>query len=200
MCFFGTPKDDSADIARKEAIAREQRITSGRQAIDQNFAKFDDNYYKGVQDSYTGYYQPQLDDQYGDARRALTLQLSRSGNLNGSAGARQIGKLTEAYNNNQALLGDRALAAVQAAQASVATNKSDLYNQLTASADPSAAANTAIARAQSLSTPQAYSPIGDLFSSFLNTGANAIQAERAGYTGLNTGLFSPPKSTVKVVN
>lgn len=198
MCFK-PPKDNSAEIARRQEAQRQAAITEGRQKIDTAFSQFNDPYYQGVQDAYLGYYQPQLEDQYAKARRQLTLALSRSGNLNASAGARQIGDLTKAYEQNRALIGNQALQAGQKARADVASNKSELYSQLSASADPAAAAATAIARADALSQPASYSPLGDLFASFVNTAAQGVAAEKAGYPGFNTGIFSP-KSTVKVVN
>ncbi len=193
MCLPKAPKDNSAEIARQAEVERQQKITEGRSAIDQQFAAFDPAYYQGLSDSYSGYYMPQLDDQFAKAKKALIFNLARGGNLNASAGAQSLAELTGAYKKNQAVIGDQAQSAAQQQRGQVENNKSELYNQLSASADPKAAATTAAARASSLTAPQGYSPLGDLFASFLNPVSTAIAYERNGFPGTGTGLFAPKK-------
>ena len=192
MCLFSDPAGSAAraaaDSARMQENQREDRIGAGRAAIDSTFSKFDDPYFSGVGKSYADYYQPQLQDQYDKARRRLILSLSQSGNLNASAGARQIGDLTTQFKKLQAQIGAGSSAAEQAARASVESNRSNLYNQNTAAADPGAANASAIASYQSLTTPQQYSPLGDVFANFGNQAANAVSAERAGMPGWGLGI------------
>jgi hypothetical protein len=192
------PKDNSAELARKREEERQANIRAGRARIDDTFATFDDAYFNDYSDAYTGHYFPQLEDKYEDARRKLALQLSGSGRLNSSAGAKSFGDLTEAYSQNRTQIADQALAAANALRGDVESARSDLYSQNTASADPSAAASSALARVSVLDRPPAYNPLGDIFASFLDTAATAVSAEKAGYRGFNTGLFQP-KSSAKVV-
>lgn len=193
MCLPKAPKDNSAEIARQAEVERQQQIEQGRSAIDQSFAQFDPSYFDRLQGDYTGYYMPQLDQQYGDAKKALIFNLARGGNLDASAGAQQIGNLTRKYKENQAVIGNQAVTTANQQRAQVEQNKSDLYAQLSASADPAAAASTSAARAAALTAPVGYSPLGDLFANFINAGATGVAAERAGYPGFKTGLFAPPK-------
>jgi len=191
MCFSPSiPADNSAEIARKQEQERQDRIDAGRSRIDETFAKFDDPYFKQVEDNYTGYYMPQLEDQYQEARRKKVLGLSRSGNLNSGSGARQLSDLFGAYEDNRSLVGNSALDAANRARSDVEGSRSDLYSQNRSAADPSAAQSSALARAGTLTPPQSYSPLGDMFSKFIDNGATAVQAERAGYNGWNTGLFN----------
>src|SRR3546814_8539380 len=94
MCIGGkTPKDNSAEIARQQEEARQQRIRDGQSAIDTNFAQFNDPYFDDYRQDYMAYYQPQLDRQYQNARRKSVLGLHSTGNLSSSAGAGKLGDL-----------------------------------------------------------------------------------------------------------
>ncbi len=193
MCVFSTPsipKDNSAELARKREEERKQRITEGEAKIDTQFEQFDDPYFKRVETAHFGNYAPQLEDQYGDARRKITLSLARTGNLNASSGARTLGDLAETYEKNRVRLGEEALGAANSARSRVEAARSDLYSQNRAAADPSAAARSALAQSELLSAPQTFSPLANVFASLINSAATGLAAERAGYRGFNTGLFS----------
>src|SRR4030095_9289122 len=99
--MFGSPKDNSAQLARQAEIERQGKIKEGRVAIDKQFTGFGPDYYRKVSDNYSGFYVPQLNEQFDKARKALTFNLSRSGNLNASAGARSLGDLRKAYERNK---------------------------------------------------------------------------------------------------
>jgi hypothetical protein len=201
VCFSGPPDDNSAEIARREEEARQSKIAEGRKAIDTNFAAFTPDYYDNVSKSYQEYYLPQLEDQMKNARREMVFNLSRSGNLNASADARSMADLRAAYLKNRALIGDRALAEGKRAEADVASNRNELYSQLSASADPSAAANTAAARAASLTALPTYSPLADIFSSFVNQGANQVAGARGGFDNLASAVgFKPAKGAVSYIS
>ncbi len=204
MCVFrapSVPQDNSAEIARQREAQRQADIRAGRDRIDTTFAeRFNDPFYAEREQSYMGYYTPQLEDQYQDAYRKLVLGLSRSGNLNSGSGARQLGDLKEAYAREQGALSSRALDSVNTLKSNVENARSDLYQQNTAAADPSAAAASALNRAGVLAAPAAYSPLGDLFAGFINNAATAVSAEKAGYRGWNTGLFNNTPTRERVVS
>jgi hypothetical protein len=192
MCMGGKPPvDNSAELARKREAERNTKIATGRTAIDDQFSQFDDKFYSGVESDYNDYYQPQLTEQFDDARRKLILSLSsQSGGVNSSSGARRIGDLTELYNKNQALTGDRALSAANGVRGDVESNRNDLYSQNRAAADPSAAAAGALNQSGMLSQPRSYDPLGAVFSDFINSATMGVAAEQAGYRGLGTGMFN----------
>ncbi len=204
MCldwFSSAPEDNSAEIARQQEAARQARIDSGLTQIEDVFSKFDDGYYGGVSQSYLDFYNPQLEDQYDDARRGLTLSLARTGNLNSSSGARKIGELTELFNKNQAQIGNQAVDVGHQARGSVESSRDELTNQLYASANPESAVDSALSRADFLSRPQVYSPLADAFGSFVDTVATGMLAEKQGYRGFNSGLFNLPKGgSAKVIS
>lgn len=196
MCFSQpAPVDHSAEIARQEEQNRQARILQGQQSIDNTFAAFDPAYFQKFQNDYLNYYNPQADQQFADARKSLRYNLARKGTLNSTPGQDTFAKLIGQYGDARTQIADNALAATNAQRTQVEQNKSDLYQQNTASADPSLAAQSAVSRANSLTTPPTYSPLADLFSGLINTSA-AYAAGRqnqlpAGYQQ----LFYPGSST-----
>lgn len=194
------PKDNSAQIARRREDERKANVASGRSAIDQQFLPFNDSYFGNIETSYNDFYQPQLEDQYNDTRRKAILNLADSGQLNASSGARSLGDLAENYQKNRVLIGDRGISAGNKARADVERNKSDLYAQNRSAADPSAASSSALARAGTLQAPPTYDPLGNVFADFISNIGTGISAERAGYKGLNTGLFNNQSGSAKVIS
>lgn len=202
MCIASKPpKDRSAEIARQQEEERQARIREGRAAIDSHFSQFDDPYFNQYQTAYLDYYQPQLDRQYQDARRKLVLGLHQGGGLQSSAGASRLAELQSAYAEQQNLLGNRAMDAVNDLRGRIEAARNDLYSQNRASADPSAVASAAAAQAGILSNPPSFSPLGNVFSTLTDFGTLGLAAERAGYPGFNTGIFSSgsSKGSSKVV-
>lgn len=187
MCGGSVPKDNSAEIARQQEAERNARIAEGQGKIDEAFTQFDDPFYQGREKSYADYYYPQLDDQYAETRRKLVLALSRTGNLNSGAGARQLGDLQEKYNTQRTAVADNALAAANEARAKVEAAKSDLYAQNRSAADPSTAATQAIAQSGLLASPTAYSPLGMVFADVINNLATATALNKGGFLESNSG-------------
>lgn len=174
MCFGGGPKvDDSiqrqqmaeAEAARKKEEEREARIKTGTAKLDTQFAGFDDNFYNGRRNAYTGFYQPQLDDQFGQARDQLTYALARAGTLNSTLAADKQADLTKKYDVQRASILSQANDQVSAQQSRIGNEKSALVAQLNATGDADAVSNQALSRTQQLYQEQpAYNPLGDIFS------------------------------------
>jgi hypothetical protein len=164
-------RDDSADRARAEEVAREARIREGQGRIDAAFTQFDDPFYAGVTKAYNDYYTPQFDQQYTEALRKLQLGLAGSGGLESSAGIKKIANFNELANNQRTTIANSAVDAANKQKQAIEAERATLYDQNRAAADPSAAAANATTQAGLLSAPQTYSPLGDVFASFLNTAA-----------------------------
>lgn len=207
MCFAPSlPKDNSAEIARQQADEREAKITQGKQSIDSAFGVFDPQYYQKYQDAYTANYDPQVDKQFTEARKGLKYNLARAGTTDSTGGQKSFGDLVTSYDDARRDVASQAVDATNQLKSNVEQQKSDLYNQNSASADPSLSAISAVSRAGSLATPATYSPIGDLFSGIVN-GAGAYyagqnQALPAGYKyALTTpGSTLPGSGSGRVVN
>jgi hypothetical protein len=196
------PKDNSAELARKEEEQRQRQIEAGRASIDKEFDQFNDDFYRGYQDDYLGYYNPQAQDQYKGAREQLVYSLADRGGLNSGAGAEAFGKLDERYATGKADLANRASDAVNQRRNEIEGVRSELYNQNRLSGDPAQAAATAAARSGGLIEAPAYSPIGDLFGQLLSQYAiNRTGTAQREETRTPAPLFNPSSSgSARVVN
>lgn len=190
MCMGGA-KDNSAQVARDAEAKRQASINSGMERIDQTFKPFNDDYFAKQGQSYNDYYLPQVEDQYQDARKKLTYNLARGGGLNSTAGAEQLGHLTEEYTKQRGTIGEQALAEQQRQRGVMEGNRSNVVNQLYSSANPEAAAASAAANATQMTAPPAYSALGDLFGKFAGTAADQIGSARKGYNNVASPMFGP---------
>lgn len=181
MCGSGgRPVDNSAEIARQQEAERQARIKEGQAKIDEQFVGFNDDFYNNYQTTYNDYYYPQLDDQYSDARKRLTLQLAKTGNLTSSAGANQMGDLQEFYNNQRTNVTNQGLNSLNELRANIDSTKSQLYNDNRSAADPGSAAAAAASAAANLQPGRPDSPLANMFASFFQNAGNSGSAYLAG--------------------
>lgn len=163
MCFA---KSNAAERARQAEEERQNRVRGGVERVNRTFSQFDDDFFAGQRENALNALNPQLEKQADDARRQLVLSLAGTGNLNSSAGARQLGDFTELFRNKQAEVGQQALDFEQGARADLEGSRSRIVQQLQATGDLGAASNAALAGAESLRAPRSVSPIGNLFEGF----------------------------------
>lgn len=166
-----------AEQARQREADRQARLEQGRQSIDSSFGGFNDDFYGGVSKRYNEFYAPQLTDQYAKAYRTLVANLSRTGNMNSSAGLRQKGELADRLTQEQALTNERALAAANDVRSKVEGARSELNGQLLVSADPSNVASVGTAasnRANLLASPDPLGPLSDVFGSLVQQAGNYL--------------------------
>lgn len=175
MCGGGgsQPVDNSAEIARQEEEEKRARIQEGVGAIDNAFVGYNDEFYNNYQNSYSTFYHPQLDDQYADAQRRLTLNLARTGNLTSSAGASQMADLESLYRSQYDKVTNDALAASQSLQQQLNNQKSQLYADNQIAADPASASASAVSAAQALQPVAPSDPLANVFADFFNNLGNA---------------------------
>lgn len=138
--------------------------------------QFTDDFYTGLKDTYENYYRPQLQRQEGDADRALKINLARSGNLTGSVGSRQIGRLAEDKATQERSLSDQAIKYSNDARTKNEQTRGNLIGQLESGAGIENVANQASAAAATATAPPAFSPLGDLFKNYTAAVANASLA------------------------
>lgn len=195
-----------ATQARQDEEERQQRIRQGTQSIEQKFGdQFTDGFYQGRRDAYTAYATPQLQDQYADTQKQLTYALARGGNLNSTYRAEKEADLSKLYALRGQEIADKALDYETQARNSVASAKAGLINELQATGDAELASRNAVERATTLSRPEAYSPLAQLFADFTSgLGVQAAQERAEALSGgaykarYNTGLFSRPSNAVSV--
>lgn len=194
-----------ANIARYEEQQRQEAIRQGTANIDSMFnSQFTDDYFKKQGQNFLDYANPQIEQQYADAKKELTYSLSRSGLLDSSVRADKEAELQKKYDLNKQQIADQALSYSTDARNNVEKSRSDLIALLNATGDAQGAANSAMSRATALSQPQAYSPLTQLFGDFTSAlgtqaaieKANAMSSAYGGpqYGRYNTGLFGNSKS------
>lgn len=179
----------AANRASEEEKRRQWRIRSGRNKINEAFSGFDDTFYQGAQDAYSGYYMPQLDRQYGKADERTKLNLASRGLSGSSTAADTLGDLLYQNNTQRTAVADAARGSAQDLRGRVEGQRQTLLGQNQAAADPALAASQAASSAAVLQQPQVYSPLADVFGNFLQNLGVGIAAERQGYRGFNTGYF-----------
>ncbi len=190
MCLGGGGGDGGAAArAAEQEKTRQTNITKGTQEITDAFSGFNDDFYAGRKQSYLDYANPELDDQYAQAKKKLNFALDRRGLSASTAAADQQKKLEEQYNKYGADVISKALGYSNQTKTDVENTRSNLLSQLYATEDPSAAASSAVNRASVLSAAPDFDPL----SSFVFDLSSALQRENAaqGYTGLaSSPLFS----------
>jgi hypothetical protein len=179
-----------ADQAREQEAARQKRIAEGMGYIETAFKPFDDSYFNKKTEAYTGYYLPQLQQQYNDALSALKLQLSAAGLGASSAGAFGSSRLAEDYAKKQAeVLGNAADYSNQA-RGDVQAMRSQLVSQLNATGDATAAANAANNQASiAMQRPDTFAPLAQAFNDYARLYArDKSYADNSG--GAYSGVFN----------
>lgn len=201
-----TPKDNSAAQARADEQARQAKIREGTNNINSTFdSQFNDDYFNTRRDSYLNYATPQLEDQYAKAQKDLVFSLDRSGTLDSTIRAQKQAELQKLYETNKRSVSDQALGYSSKARSGVEEARADLIRTLNATGDAEGASKSAISRAQTLTQPDQYSPLAQLFTTFTSGLGQQAQLEKIAaasggqYGGAyNTGLFGANKNAVQV--
>ncbi|MEY9428126.1 hypothetical protein ABH975_003441 [Bradyrhizobium ottawaense] len=157
---------EQANEAKQKEADRQARLNVGKEAIDKLFGadNFGDAFYNKYNKASLDYTLPQLDTQYGKAKRDMTYDLARAGTLRSTAAGEAQGYLENEKAVNEAALRVKADTDTASLRQSIASQQQQAYNQLYATEDPAVAANAAthaVANAQ-IQQPN-ISPLGDLF-------------------------------------
>lgn len=153
--------------ARADEEARKERIRQGTAQIDQTFGAFGPGFYDTYRNRVMDFYQPQLDNQFRDARDELTYAFGRAGTLNSTMANSKNSDLTEAYQVGLAELLADAEGQVGNLNSRINTEKTNLVSLLNATGDADRAANEALSRSQVLfeAIPD-YNMLPDIFNGF----------------------------------
>jgi hypothetical protein len=184
----------AADQAREQEAARQASIGKGMSSIDAAFKRFDDPYYASKEVAYKNYYLPQLDQQFNDARDAMSLRLSANGLGGSTSGATGMSRLGEDYARQKAEVAQRALEYGNQVRTDVQGLRTNLVNQLNSTADPAIAAQAANSAAYNqYSRPNAFEPISNAFKDYAGMYLSDLdRANRSG--GTYKGLFDNANS------
>jgi hypothetical protein len=187
---YGGYKPSSATLTFYQPVTKTRTIEAPGQ--------FGDDYFSSIRQAYLDYYLPQVEQQYQDAVRAVKLGTP---SLGSSSYARRSGQLTQDYERAKADISDRAESAVGEARSNIENSRAQILAAVRSGAGAEEAAARATEAVRSLKAPPVYSPLGDLFTRYLMTSANATMADNAGYQqtplSLNT-LFRPRNASYTV--
>jgi hypothetical protein len=137
---------------------------------------FDDAFYNKYRDAITGYYLPQVADQYKLASEELAYRLARAGQLRSSTTNTEYTDLAKQNELNKANIASKADTATGELRKSVASQESAAENAVYAAEDPDVAANQSLAAVRNISasTPD-LSPLASVFNLASIGGANALK-------------------------
>lgn len=161
-----TAKADAAAAATAATIKQDQGI------VDNAFTQFNPDYYQNYRNAYTGYYTPQVNDQYAQANDQLTAALAGNGTLESTVGANALGNLAKRNTDQVAAIQGQADAAVTQQQQNVSGQKTALYNEAQAAMDPTQIAGSAVANTTALAAPQTYTPLSNVFADLVTPFSN----------------------------
>jgi hypothetical protein len=105
MC--GSKGGDSGKDARRAEAERQAAIQAGTAQVNKAFGTFTDDYFGGLQDDYTSYYTPQLEEQFNKARKNLIL--NNPGGSATSSFAQRMSELEKQYREQQGVISGQAV-------------------------------------------------------------------------------------------
>lgn len=186
MCMSKkAPKDNSSAYNRALDEQKQAKINAEVGNINEAFRGYDDNYFRGVSNAYMQHYQPELAKQYQKAREQLIYTMPGGGQ--GTAYNSALADLDEENSKHLADLQNQSLSYAADYRNNIEGERSSLMNMASLNAGSGAAAQQAVNTAKSLSTPPAFSALGDLFA---KVATNAAMANQAQNTAKNSKLLT----------
>jgi hypothetical protein len=201
MCFGGGGGGDGGAAAQQAKLdaQEEQRrrdITAGQGKIDEAFSQFDPAYYDKFKTDYTGYYTPQIADQYATAKDKLAATLAGRGTLDSTVGANKFAQLDKTRADSEADIGNQSVDASNSLKKQVEDTKTNLYQINQSAADPAGVSARAIGEASAITAPRALTPLGQVFASVMQPFSTFNKADATGMTprlpwNQNAGFSAP---------
>ena len=170
-----SPVDTAAADNRALEAQKQAQIAAEVGNINNTFANYNDDYFKGVSGAYVKHYQPELTKQYQTARENLIY--AQPGGGQGSAYNQALASLDEENAKHLADLQNGANSYASDYRRNVEGERSSLMNMASLNAGSGAAAQQAVNTAKALATPPAYSALGDLFAKIAGNASLASQAQ-----------------------
>lgn len=156
-------KDTTGDQIRRQQKKTQAAIEAGQQSIDKAFSGFNEGFYDQRAQDYTNYAMPQLEQQYLGARSNARGSLANAGLLNSSIANNAMTGLRKTLDADQQAVVDSGIAQAQALRERISAEKTNLYSQLAASANPSVASQGALQSAAQFTAPSVFSPLVNYF-------------------------------------
>lgn len=184
---FGSDARAGMEMQENE---RQYLVDLGKISIDKRFSKFGDDYFKDYRNDYTGYYNPQVEEQFDKTGDKLVATLADRGMLESTVGNASRADLTKEYGKAKQNIANEALDASNKLRTQVEQSKSNLYAVNESSADPMSVNAQAQGAATTLVAPPTYSPLGQIFASALTPFQNYMQSAQSAPTRNYTSNYS----------
>ena len=165
MCLGGGGGGDPSAYARQQEAERQKNITAGKKAIDAALSPsvFTPAFFGQRATAYENFMRPEVDREYKRYGDELAYALARAGLSSSTVASKSRGDLETQYDRNLLNVSNRGLDYAQQGRAELEQTRTELLNQLYASADPAGAAAQAGARASLLQSSPAFEPISIVF-------------------------------------
>lgn len=186
--------------AEKRETDRRDRIAAGNKAIDETFGQFNDDFYNNRRKAYVDYAAPQLQDEYEQAAKQLSLALSRAGLGQSSEAATRRADLQKRFDLANNTIANTGRDYENDARTKLEGARGDLLTLSSQSADPTLVAQNAISRANTINSAPAFNPLGSLLGDLTTGLATQAQLERRGMSRYDTGLFNNKINAQKIVS
>jgi hypothetical protein len=160
---MGSGSDSTMAALRLQEEERAALINQGVGRINTAFEGYNPAFYSGVRDNTIATLLPQLMRQYQQQQQALGTGVAERGLLQSSVARNARTSLDRQLGLNQLAVANQGIQAANEVQQQVSNQKSNLINQLQASANPSLAAQRAVESASAISLPSMLAPLGNMF-------------------------------------
>lgn len=180
---------DQAAAAAADAAAKRAAMTEGLGKINSQFSGFDEPYYKGLQDNYLSYANPQIEQSQLKAQTGLRSALANKGKLHSSTDAAQQGELATTFGGIYRDAQSKSLDYANAQRGQVQMAKQNSIAQMYGSESPDVGLQAASGSVGALQTGPAFEPISALLGQAAKYAS--MDYNNSLWNGQSYGAFSP---------
>lgn len=173
---MGCGGSNAGDSLRNQQQQQQKLTEQSVGQINNAFAGFGPQFYQGVQDAYSKYQLPQLQQQYQGMRDQLGYKMANQGLTNSSAAGRGQQALNTSMNQGQQQVANQAVGQANQLRQQVGQEQSNLIGQAQNATSPSSIGQQATAMAAGFGAPSTFQPIGNMFGNFANLWLGGQQA------------------------
>ena len=164
-CGGGSSNADAMQALQNQ---QQQAIQQGTQQVNQIFSQFNPAFYQGRAQAYENYAMPQLQQQFGQEKNNLSYDLYNRGLQDSSAGRGLGNSLANEMTVQTQNIANQGNQQALDLQRTLTGEQANVLNQLQTSANPSQAAQQALAYASQAQAPSALQPLGQAFGNWAN--------------------------------
>lgn len=158
----GSHKDPTAALQQQQR-QNQAALNQSLAGIDKAFMGFNEPFYNNVRNSYLQYQLPALQNQYQQAKDAMTYGLASRGLGQSSAAERAAAGLSSQQSAARSSLAGSATDAENAMRQQIAQEKAQLYGQAQNAQFPGQMVQQALTTAATTQAPSTFAPLGQMF-------------------------------------